>query len=269
MQAEIYSRGGGDGGDPQTPAGLGVSLPSRREITEAKLSTMGETEPRGFPNRGGFQLFFGEGPDCVADPFGNVLCRCLIGREKGKGQIGEITEKIGKIPTREGKSQKRQKGQIGADKSKSGSPPFDTPSRLAALDHRIAIHETRVSSTVVSLQIYIFISSFWDAGGQILYPLAAENILLGVGDPMQERGRVKILPGEAPPSVFSLKNAFWTEWRGAMQFLPGKHWEGQSPSMVDKIVRVSETGSAKTVSAIDVRIDDVGSILNFCIGFSL
>ena len=32
---------------------------------------------------------------------------------------------------------------------------------------------------------------------------------------------------------------------------------------------VSETGSAKAASGTDVRIDDVGSILNFCIGFSL
>ena len=32
---------------------------------------------------------------------------------------------------------------------------------------------------------------------------------------------------------------------------------------------VSETGSAKTGSAIDVRIDDAGSILKFRIGFSL
>ena len=31
----------------------------------------------------------------------------------------------------------------------------------------------------------------------------------------------------------------------------------------------SETGSAKLVSAIDVRIDDAGSILKFRIGFSL
>ena len=31
---------------------------------------------------------------------------------------------------------------------------------------------------------------------------------------------------------------------------------------------VSETGSAKTGSAIDVRIDDAGSILKFRIGFS-
>ena len=32
-------------------------------------------------------------------------------------------------------------------------------------------------------------------------------------------------------------------------------------------VGVSEMASAKTVSAIDVRIDDVGSILKFRIGF--
>ena len=34
-------------------------------------------------------------------------------------------------------------------------------------------------------------------------------------------------------------------------------------------IGVSETGSAKTGSAIDVRIDDAGSILKFRIGFSL
>ena len=34
-------------------------------------------------------------------------------------------------------------------------------------------------------------------------------------------------------------------------------------------IGVSETGSAETGSAIDVRIDDAGSILNFRIGFSL
>ena len=34
-------------------------------------------------------------------------------------------------------------------------------------------------------------------------------------------------------------------------------------------IGVSETGSAKTGSTIDVRIDDAGSILNFRIGFSL
>ena len=33
------------------------------------------------------------------------------------------------------------------------------------------------------------------------------------------------------------------------------------------MVGVSETGSAKTGSAIDVRIDDAGSILKFRIGF--
>ena len=33
------------------------------------------------------------------------------------------------------------------------------------------------------------------------------------------------------------------------------------------MVGVSETGSAKTVSVIDIRIDDAGSILKFHIGF--
>ena len=42
---------------------------------------------------------------------------------------------------------------------------------------------------------------------------------------------------------------------------PGPSREGE--------IGVSETGSAKTGSAIDVRIDDAGSILNFRIGFFL
>ena len=38
--------------------------------------------------------------------------------------------------------------------------------------------------------------------------------------------------------------------------------------MTPSLLGVSETGSAKTGSAIDVRIDDAGSILKFRIGFS-
>ena len=38
---------------------------------------------------------------------------------------------------------------------------------------------------------------------------------------------------------------------------------------LEHVLGVSETGSAKTGSAIDVRIDDAGSILKFRIGFFL
>ena len=44
----------------------------------------------GFPQRGGgVSIFFGEAPDCVADPFGNVPCRRFEKAEKEeKGQTG-------------------------------------------------------------------------------------------------------------------------------------------------------------------------------------
>ena len=65
-------------------------------------------KPGSFTTRG-LSLCFGKGPDCVADPFGTVPRRCcLIGRERGKGQIGKIPGdprtnrenpgKIGKVP---------------------------------------------------------------------------------------------------------------------------------------------------------------------------
>ena len=47
------------------------------------------------------------------------------------------------------------------------------------------------------------------------------------------------------------------------RFRPSKH------PIVLSLIGVSETGSAKTGSAIDVRIDDAESILKFRIGFSL
>ena len=86
-----------------------------------------EAKPGGLQT-GGFPTFFGKGPDCVADPFGTVPCRCsIIGRERGKGQIGKIP---GPSPSKSGKSQKNRespkkdkKGQKRKDKSRSGNPP--------------------------------------------------------------------------------------------------------------------------------------------------
>ena len=43
------------------------------EIAGAYL--LGEPRPGGFQT-GGFPTFFGNGPDCVAHPFGTVPCRC-------------------------------------------------------------------------------------------------------------------------------------------------------------------------------------------------
>ena len=61
--------------------------------------------------------------------------------------------------------------------------------------------------------------------------------ILGVATPADQRGQ----------NYLSCTNSGWSEsFRG-----------------------VSETGPAKTGSAIDVRIDDAGSILKFRIGFSL
>ena len=62
----------------------------------------------------------------------------LIGRERGKGQIGKIP---GESPSKSGKSRKNRKspkkdkkGQKRKDKSRSGNPPRLKPPRLAALE---------------------------------------------------------------------------------------------------------------------------------------
>ena len=68
-----------------------------------------------FPKPGGFPTFFGKGPDYVADPFGNVPCRCFLSvsnrLRKRKGPIGKIQKKSGKD----------KKGQKRMDKSRSGT----------------------------------------------------------------------------------------------------------------------------------------------------
>ena len=94
---------------------------------------------------GGFPLFLRKGPDCVADPFRNVPCRCfLTGRERAKRQIGNIPKRIGKIPE---KSQKDKKGQIGTDESQSpGTPPrLNPPPPLLALERLTCGRERHIA----------------------------------------------------------------------------------------------------------------------------
>ena len=85
---------------------------------------------------GGVPIFFGKGPDCVADPVLTVP-RMLIRREWGKGQTGKIPgqspDKPEKFPEKSGKSQKGQKGQKSKDKSRSGNAPVWNPPRWASL----------------------------------------------------------------------------------------------------------------------------------------
>ena len=105
-----------------------VSKKTNRKQTDLNLR---EGKPGDFPNRG-FPTFFGKGPDCVADHFGNVLCRC-IGRERGKGQIRTVPKKSGKS-RKSGKSQKGQRGTKEDKNVKIGKTPVWTPPRLLALD---------------------------------------------------------------------------------------------------------------------------------------
>ena len=86
-----------------------------------------EAKPGGFQT-GGFPLFFGKGPDCVAVPFRDCSSWVLlIGRERGKGPIG-------KIPKKSGKSQKGQKRTKKEGQVQIGKPSRLNPPRLAALE---------------------------------------------------------------------------------------------------------------------------------------
>ena len=82
--------------------------------------------------------------------------------------------------------------------------------------------------------------------------------------------RIDIRPLPPTPE-FPTKN--FSEHRSRMEILQRR--AGQTKQCYSckgnhpPYIGVSETGSAKTGSAIDVRIDDAGSILNFRIGFSL
>ena len=89
-----------------------------------------EAKPAGF-QIGGVPLFFGKGPDCVADRFGTVPRRCKrprkrkrTNRENPRTNPGQI----GKIPEKKGKSQKdkkrTKKGRTSPDRE---TPPVETP----------------------------------------------------------------------------------------------------------------------------------------------
>ena len=67
------------------------------------LSASWEKVNRGISKPGGFLLFSGKDPDCVADPFGTVPRRCFIAQKdidrprKRKRTNREIPGKIGKL----------------------------------------------------------------------------------------------------------------------------------------------------------------------------
>ena len=61
---------------------------------ESFLQCLREGKPGGFQS-GGFPTFLGKGPDCVADPFGNVPCRWAKKEEKDQSRK---SPKIGEIP---------------------------------------------------------------------------------------------------------------------------------------------------------------------------
>ena len=87
-------------------------------------------------------------------------------------------------------------------------------------------------------------------------------------------------PQNIPPPPLPLCTCFvaeqggWREWdiQSAMQvkssILYSLHTIGPAATPTMLLIKVSETGSAKTGSAIDVRIDDAGSTLKFHITFS-
>ena len=52
----------------------------------------------------------------------------LIGRERGKGRTGKIPEKIGKTPTKSGKSQEGEERtkKVGHVQIEKNPPPFET-----------------------------------------------------------------------------------------------------------------------------------------------
>ena len=80
---------------------------------------------------GGLPIFSGKGPNCVADPFGDVPCRCFKRPRNRKGQIGKIPAQWGK-PGKKRESPKKDKK--GKDKSRSGKPPLNPPPRRPALE---------------------------------------------------------------------------------------------------------------------------------------
>ena len=84
-------------------------------------------ESGGFQTQsGGLLFFFGKAPDCVADPFRNVPCRCSNRPRKRKGPNAKISGKSGKSR----KDRENPKKDKKKDMSRSGSPPFEPPPSL-------------------------------------------------------------------------------------------------------------------------------------------
>ena len=97
-----------------------------------KIPELGEAKPGGFQTGApGFPLFSGKVrivSRTLRDCSSLVL---LIGRERGKEQIGKIPgespDKSGENPGKIGKVQKGQKGQKGRTSPDHEAPPFETP----------------------------------------------------------------------------------------------------------------------------------------------
>ena len=110
------------------------------QIAESGLKPPFESPHLDFPEPGGFQtgvfpIFFGKGPDCVADPFGTVPRRCSQYAEKEKrdesGKSPEHPRANRENPRQNRESPKRdKKGRTSPDRE---TPPFETLP-LAALD---------------------------------------------------------------------------------------------------------------------------------------
>ena len=115
------------GGEGPIVAGLRFGQPGYRST--AALTVCWEKLTRGgVPNRGGFQIFSGKVQIVSRTLSGLFLVGAVNRPRKRKGQIGKIPEespdksgksrkKIGKVPKRTKKDDKRK------DKSRSGNPP--------------------------------------------------------------------------------------------------------------------------------------------------
>ena len=97
-----------------------------------------EAKPGGFPNPGGFPLFWGKVQIVSRTLSGLFLVGALTRPRKRKRTNREnpriIPEQIGKIPEKSGKSQKGQKRTNKEGQVQIGKPPRLKPPRLVALD---------------------------------------------------------------------------------------------------------------------------------------
>ena len=91
-------------------------------------SDMREAKPGGVPNPGVSHFFLGKVQIVSRTLSGLFLVGALIGRERGKGQIGQIPgpfpSKSGKSQSKSGKSQKGPKDKKGRTSPDRETPPF-------------------------------------------------------------------------------------------------------------------------------------------------